>query len=383
MKLPLLQLLSMHEEIEQELDEAWKQVSRSSKFIGGEFVQRFEEQWAGYCGTAHCVGVSSGTAALQLALAALGIGVGDEVIVPTNTFFGTVDAVFAVGATPVFVDVDPTTLLLTAPAIKTAITHRTAAVIPVHLYGQPVDMDSIKRVTSAAGLAVIEDAAQAHGATWRGRKAGSLADIGCFSFYPGKNLGAFGDAGAVVTDDPVLAERIRSLGNYGRSRGERYRHEEIGGNHRLDALQAAILLAKLKRLDDWNACRRRVAAWYRKHLSGLPVQMVQEADGACSNYHLAVIQCGERNYLRQCLEAEGIETLIHYPIPCHKQPALKAATSEKLPVAECAAQRIISLPMGPHVTEADTVRVAHEIRRAFEAPGRYSEEMVPGRKFAT
>ena len=198
MTLPLLDLSYMHAELENELDEAWQQVSRSAKFIGGEFVERFENQWADYCNTSHCVGVSSGTAALQLALAALGIGPGDEVIVPTNTFFGTVDAVLAVGAAPVFVDVDPETLLMTAAGVESATTRRSAAVIAVHLYGQPVDMDSINRVSSAAGLAVIEDAAQAHGATWREKKAGSLGNIGCFSFYPGKNLGAFGGAGAIL-----------------------------------------------------------------------------------------------------------------------------------------------------------------------------------------
>jgi dTDP-4-amino-4,6-dideoxygalactose transaminase len=353
------------------------------RFIGGDSVENFENQWADYCGTAYCVGVSSGTAALQLALEALGIGRGDEVIVPANTFFGTVDAVLAVGADPVFVDVDPSTLLITPAVVENAITQRTAAVIPVHLYGQPVDMDAIRQVAGGAGIAVIEDAAQAHGATWKGRKAGSLADIGCFSFYPGKNLGAFGDAGAVVTNDRALAERVRSLGNYGRTRGERYRHECVGGNHRLDALQAALLSVKLKRLDAWNAHRRQVAAWYRYYLSGRPVEMVQEAKGACSNYHLAVIQSDERDHLRQCLERAGIETLIHYPIPCHRQPALEKDWRQPLPVAERAAQRILSLPMGPHVTQADTMRVAQAIGRALEPSFSTEQSRVYRRKLAT
>jgi dTDP-4-amino-4,6-dideoxygalactose transaminase len=383
MKLPLLDLSCMHRELDKELNEAWQQVSHSGKFIGGEFVEHFEQQWATYCGTAHCVGVSSGTAALQLALAALDIGPGDEVIVPANTFFGTVDAVLAVNATPIFVDVDPSTLLMTSTGVKNALTSRTAAVIPVHLYGQPVDIDSIQQVASCAGLAVIEDAAQAHGATWKGRKAGNLGDIGCFSFYPGKNLGAFGDAGAIVTNDRTLAERVRSLGNYGRSRGERYRHQEIGGNHRLDGLQAAILSVKLPHLDAWNTTRRRVADWYRSCLVELPVEMVQEADGARSNYHLAVIQSSEREYLRRALEAEGIETSIHYPIPCHKQPALDKRPDNGLPVAEAAAQRIISLPMGPHVTQADTIRVADAIGRALGGSRRALEGKNSRRKYAT
>src|SRR5262249_55117468 len=206
-----------------------------------------------------CVGVGSGTAALELTLSALGLGRGDEVIVPANTFIATAAAVAAVGARVVFVDVDPSTLLITAEILKQAITGRTAAVIAVHLFGQPADMDSVARVASSAGIAVVEDAAQAHGACWRGKKAGSLSHAGCFSFYPAKNLGAFGDAGAVVTNDLALAERIRSLSNHGRSHENPYRHDLVGANHRLDALQAAILSVKLRRLDAWNTGRRRAA----------------------------------------------------------------------------------------------------------------------------
>ncbi|MGK9170254.1 DegT/DnrJ/EryC1/StrS family aminotransferase [Inquilinus limosus] len=367
MSIPFLDLSPMHAELEAELDDAWRLVSRSSKFIGGEFVDRFEEEWAAYCGTAHCVGLASGTAALQLGLSALGIGPGDEIILPANTFFATAEAVIAVGAKPVFVDVDPSTLLMTAAAVENAITPRTAAVIAVHLYGQPVDMDAVGEVAGAAGLAVIEDAAQAHGSTWLGRRAGSLSHVGCFSFYPGKNLGAFGDAGAVVTNDRGLAERIRSLSNHGRARDDHCRHEYLGGTHRLDALQAAILSVKLRRLDAWNDGRRRVAAWYEPLLRELAVEPVHMAAGARSNHHLAVIQTPHRDHIRERLRAEGIATGIHYPTACHRQPALGSTNAPCLPVAERAAKRVLSLPMAPHLTQSEVARVAEAIGRALAA----------------
>ncbi len=371
-----LDLSSMHREIQAELDEAWRQVSRSGRFVGGEFVDRFEQEWARYCGTRCCVGVANGTAALQLTLEALGVGRGDEIIVPANTFFATAEAVFAVGAVPVFVDVDPSSLLVTAAGVRAAITPRTAAVLPVHLYGQPVDMDAVNEVAAAAGIAVVEDAAQAQGATWRGKGAGSLSRAGCFSFYPGKNLGAFGDAGAVVTDDHELAERIRVLSNHGRSLDAHHRHERVGGNHRLDGLQAAILSVKLKRLDAWNASRRKVAGWYDALLAGLPVELVQTAAGAVSNHHLFVVRSQHRDELRQRLAAEGIATGIHYPIPCHRQPAVGAADAPSLPVAERAAASVLSLPMHPHVTEGDVARIA-------AAVGRILATLGPGERLAS
>jgi dTDP-4-amino-4,6-dideoxygalactose transaminase len=365
MNVPFLNVAAMHAELSAELDETWRQVSRSAKFIGGEFLERFEAEWAEYCGTKYCVGLSSGTAALQLALAGLGVGAGDEVILPANTFVATAEAVAAVGAAPVFVDVDPSTLLVTAAAVEAAVTPRTAAVIAVHLYGQPVDMDSIHRVASAAGIAVVEDAAQAHGATWRGTRAGALSHIGCFSFYPGKNLGAFGDGGAVVTGDFALAERIRSMSNHGRVRGNHYRHEILGGNHRLDGLQAAILSVKLKRLDAWNAARRRVATCYETSLADLPVELVKTAAAASSSHHLFVIQTPGRDELQQRLTFEGITTGIHYPIPCHRQLAFASQTTPHLPVVERAADRILSLPMSPHLSEAEIKYVAGAIERAL------------------
>lgn len=365
MSIPFLDLPAMHAEIALELDEAWQKVRHSGNFVGGEFVERFEDEWAQYCGTSNCVGVANGTVALELALVALGIGSRDEVIVPANTFFGTIEAIIAAGAKPVFIDVDPSTLLMTADSVKAAITSRTAAVIAVHLYGQPVDMDAVETVARAAGLALIEDAAQAQGALWRGRRAGSLSHVGCFSFYPSKNLGAFGDAGAVVTDDQMLAEQIRSLSNHGRSGLEHYRHDSIGGNNRLDGLQAAILSVKLKRLDVWNDARRRVANWYRMLLADIPVELVHTTPDAVSSCHLAVIGSSHRDHIRQQLLAEGITTLIHYPIPCHRQPALASTDPPHLPVAESAAQRILSLPMSPHLTQEDVVRVVEGIARAL------------------
>jgi dTDP-4-amino-4,6-dideoxygalactose transaminase len=356
---------AMHAELAPELDEAWRRISRSGQFIGGKFVERFELEWAEYCGTAYAVGLANGTSALQLGLTALGIGAEDEVIVPANTFFATVEAVLTVGAKPVFIDVDPSTLLMSAANVESAITMRTAAVIVVHLYGQPANMDAIEKVARAAGLAIIEDAAQAHGATWRGKRAGSMSDLGCFSFYPGKNLGAFGDAGAVTTNNPIVAERIRSLRNHGRSRHDHGRHDYVGGNHRLDELQAAVLSIKLKRLDAWNAARQRIAKGYRSLLAELPVEMLDVAPDARSNNHLFVIQSDRRDYLRQRLHAEGIGTGIHYPVPCHCQPALSSIKTPHLPAAERAARRMLSLPMGPHLTQSDSIRVAEAIGAAL------------------
>jgi dTDP-4-amino-4,6-dideoxygalactose transaminase len=375
MEVPFLDLNSMHAEVSDELTDAWHRVRLSSTFVGGEFVERFEAQWAEYCGVAYCVGVSSGTAALELSLRALGIGAGSEVIIPANSFIATAAAVAAVGAEPVFVDVDATTLLMTAVSVSNALTARTAGVIVVQLYGQPADMDAVNQVARGAGIAVIEDAAQAHGATWKGKRTGSLSDVGCFSFYPGKNLGAFGDAGAVVTRDFGLASRVRSMSNHGRPPGRPHLHDVVGTNHRLDALQAAILSVKLKRLDAWNADRRRAAQLYQTLLTDLPVEFVGTAAGACSSYHLAVIQAAHRDELRQRLIAEGISTGIHYPIPCHRQRAFLTHQTPSLPAVERAANRILSLPMFPHLTDVQITHVADAIDRALN-------EVTPSRRWA-
>lgn len=367
MTVPFFELAQAHAEIADELDRAWQRTMSTGVFIGGPAVDEFEADWADYCGTRHCVGVGSGTAALELTLAALGIGPGDEVVVPASTFFATAAAVRTVGATPVFVDVDPATLLVTADALRAALTPRTVAVLVVHLYGQPVDMDAIGAVAAAAGIAVIEDAAQAHGARWRGRRAGGLGHAGCFSFYPGKNLGAFGDAGAVVTDDLQLADRIRSLANHGRAAGTHYEHQRIGGNHRLDALQAAILSVKLRRLDAWNAARERAVGWYRTALRELPVEPIQTVPDAASSHHLFVVQVPQRAELRRLLSERAVATGIHYPIPCHKQPALDSDEAARLPVAERAAERVLSLPLHPHLTKAQVGEVVSALAGCLDS----------------
>jgi dTDP-4-amino-4,6-dideoxygalactose transaminase len=361
MTIPFLDLQAMHAEVRDELEAAWRSIADTGRFIGGEAVERFEDEWAAYCGTAHAVGLANGTAALELSLMALGIGPGDEVIVPANTFIATASAVAAVGARPVFIDVDPGTLLMTAELVAAALGPRTRAVIAVHLYGQPVDMDALNAVAAEAGIVVLEDAAQAHGAAWRGRRAGSLGTVGCFSFYPGKNLGAFGDAGAVVTDDAVLAERIRSLANHGRAPNDPHLHQYRGGNHRLDALHAAILRAKLPRLDPWNASRRRIMARYAERLADAPVAVPEVAAGAVSSHHLAVVRVAERDRVRRHLAQLGIATGIHYPIPCHRQPAFAQAAQAALPVVEAAAAEILSLPLYPHLADADIDRVVEAL----------------------
>ncbi len=359
---PFLDLGRLHAELRHEFDAAWHDAVDSSGFIGGAAVERFEGDWAAYCGTRHCIGVSDGTAAIELALAALRIGPGDEVVVPANTFIATVEAVVKVGAVPVFVDVEPDTLLLDARAAAAAVTPRTRAIIAVHLYGQPCDMDALGALAERHGLALVEDAAQAHGATWRGRRAGSLGTIGCFSFYPGKNLGAFGDAGAVTTDDGALAAEIRSRANHGRPAGAAERCDVLDGNHRLDALQAAILGVKLRHLDRWNAARTGIVDRYRAELADAGVTFTTIRDGAASSHHLAIALVPDRDEVRRRLAAAGIATGIHYAIPCHRQPACAdlvatARHAPEVPVVEASAGRLLSLPLFPQLTSVEVRRV--------------------------
>jgi len=361
---PFLDLSALHAEVQDQLDGAWREVTRSAKFVGGEHVAAFEAEWAAYCDSLYCVGLANGTAALELTLRAMGIGDGAEVIVPANTFVATAAAVVVAGARPVFIDVDPATLLMTAAGIEAAFTPGTEAVIIVHLFGQPADMDAINRVAAAADIAVIEDAAQAHGATWNGRRAGGLGHAGCFSFYPGKNLGALGDAGAIVTNDRCLAERVRSLSNHGRPADAPHIHDMIGVNERLDALQAALLSVKLKRLDAWNEARSRAAERYRTLLRELPLAFVEIAEGASSSHHLMVIQTPDRDRVRGRLAALGIGTGIHYPIPCHRQQAFASDRMLSFPIVERAAGSILSLPMYPHLSDVQISRVAEALEEA-------------------
>ncbi|GDY32039.1 DegT/DnrJ/EryC1/StrS family aminotransferase [Gandjariella thermophila] len=358
--IPFLDLAGAHAQVREELDLAWKTVLEHGRFVGGPELERFEEQFAHYCGATACVGVANGTDALELILAALGIGHGDEVIVPGNTFVATAEAVCAVGARPRFVDVCPDTLLIDPAAVDAAVTRNTAAIIAVHLYGQMVDVHCLTALARRHGLALVEDAAQAHGARWAGRRAGTAGVAAGFSFYPGKNLGALGDGGAVVTSDAELARRVRRLANHGRVDGDRYRHLDSGRNSRLDTLQAAVLSAKLHRLDADNARRRELMAHYRE---GLPPFCVPVAVHPAAEpvHHLAVVQVADRTKVSAALSAAGIGWGLHYPVPCHQQPAF-AEFAEPLPVVERAAGRVISLPMFPSLTTDDIARICDVLR---------------------
>jgi dTDP-4-amino-4,6-dideoxygalactose transaminase len=350
-RVPFSDLTAMTREQTAELDLAWRRGTETSAWIGGEPVARFEEQWARYCGVDHAIGVANGTDALELTFRALGIGPGDEVLVPANTFIATAEAVVLAGATPVFVDVDPETLLVSPETIRPALGRRTAAIVVVPLYGHMPPMDDIGRLAGSKQIALIEDAAQAHGSTWKGRKAGTFGLAGCFSFYPGKNLGAFGDAGAVVTDDAALARRIRSLANHGRMHDSKYLHGMIGRNSRLDALQASILSVRLPKLDEWNRERRRAVHVYAKTLEADLVSMVRVLEDAESVYHQNVVRVRDRDWVQAALLSRGIQTGIHYPVPCHQQGPYMRFAADSLPVAERAADEILSLPLFPHITE--------------------------------
>ena len=354
-RIPFLDLASINGALESDYELAWKTVLRHGRFVGGPEVDQFEESFAAYCETATCVGVANGTDALELILSGLGVGPGDEVIVPTNTFVATVEAVCAVGARPRFVDVLPDTLLIDPDAVATAAGPDTVAVIAVHLFGQMADIDALLPVARRYGLAVIEDACQAHGARWRGRRAGSAGTAAAFSFYPGKNLGALGDGGAVVTGDTDLAERIRRRADHGRSSVARYRHELRGRNSRLDTLQAAMLSVKLADLDNANRARCRVMDRYRRQLPpwARPVATHPDAEPV---HHLAVIRVDDRAAVTAELDRHQIGWGIHYPIPCHWQPAYRQF-AESLPVAEQASEQILSLPMSPMLTDREVDRV--------------------------
>ena len=355
------------EEIAAEVAAGWDEVLRTGRFIGGPFVDGFEQSWAEYCGTEYAVGVANGTDALHLALRALGIGPGDEVVLPTNTFVATAEAVVLAGAVPRFADVDPDTLLLTPETLRAAVTRATSAVIVVHLYGQMADMDALTRTAAELDIELIEDAAQSQGARWRDVRAGAWGSVGCFSFYPGKNLGAFGDAGAVVTSDEQVAERMRSIRDHGRADGGHYQHDRFGLNSRLDALQAVVLNAKIPRLDGWNAQRRELVDHYRRCLDPEAAKLVTVAPDAEAVHHLAVAQVDDRDQVREALLARGIQTGIHYPTPCHRLPPYAGYFGNgALAVSEAAAERIISLPVYPHMTMAEVESVATELNQVAE-----------------
>ena len=361
MTVPFLDLHAAYLELQDELDAAYRRVMDSGWYILGEEVERFEADFAAYCEADHCVGVGNGLDALQLILRAYGIGPGDEVIVPSNTYIATWLAVSQVGARPVPVEPDERTYNIDPARIAAAITSRTRALLPVHLYGQPADLDPILALACRHGLKVVEDAAQAHGARYRGRRIGAHGDAVAWSFYPGKNLGALGDGGAVTTNDAELAERLRVLRNYG-SR-VKYVNEVPGYNSRLDPLQAAFLRVKLRHLDAWNGRRAVIAAAYLDELVDTDLILPQVPDWAEPVWHLFVVRHPARDALQRQLNAAGIGTLIHYPIPPHKQQAYAAGgfPPDGLQLAARLADEVLSLPMGPQLTRSDRERVLERL----------------------
>lgn len=362
-QVPFVDLSAIHQPLIAEIREAIDGVLERNDYILGDDVRGFEEEFAAYCEAAHGVGVDSGTSALELALRALGVGPGDEVVTSANTFIATALAVTAVGARPVLIDIDPVTQNLDPNRIEGVITDRTRAIIPVHLYGHPAPMDEIMQIANRHGLAVIEDASQAHGARYKGRRVGSIGHVGAFSLYPSKNLGALGDAGVLVTDDPDLAESVRHLRNWGST--VKYRHDTVGWNRRMDTLQAAVLRIKLRHLDDWNASRRAAASRYDSLFDErqLPIRRPQTAAWAEPVYHLYVVATSDRDDLQLHLQGEGVGTVIHYPTPIHLQPAYQdlGYGVGDFPVTERSAREILSLPMFPGLAPASIDRVVDAI----------------------
>jgi dTDP-4-amino-4,6-dideoxygalactose transaminase len=370
-------LQAQYKTLSPEINVAIQGVLERSDYVLGEEVRLFEEDFAKFIGTTHAVGVGSGLDALELALRAYGIGAGDEVITAANTFIATVLAIIAVGARPVLVDVDPATYNIHPGAIEAAITSRTRGIMPVHLYGQPADMEPILAIAQKHNLIVVEDAAQAHGAIYAGRRAGGYGNAAAFSFYPAKNLGAYGDGGMVVTNDAAIAEKIRHLRNYGQR--TKYEHVIAGTNSRLDTIQATILRVKLPHLDRWNAARHEHAAAYNSLLANGPFELPQIAAKRTHIFHLYVVQTENRSHVQKFLSARGIATGIHYPIPVHLQEVCAGLGYRRgdFPVTEIAAGRILSLPMYAELTAAQLEYVATSLLESSrQFPGRTTQEAV-------
>jgi dTDP-4-amino-4,6-dideoxygalactose transaminase len=364
--IPLVDLGAAHAEVAAEIRAGFDDIISSTAFIKGDVAAAFERDYAAFTGVAHCVGVANGTDALELALRAAGLPAGAEVIMPANTFVATAEAVVRAGARPAFADVDPEYLLLDPGALEAALSQRTEAVIPVHLFGQMAPMTAVADVAAQRGAVIIEDAAQAHGATQNGRPAGSFGLLAGVSFYPGKNLGAYGDAGAVLTESAEHARRVRLLGDHGSER--RYEHDTIGFNSRLDALQAVVLRAKLPGLAAGNLARQRAARRYAEFLADVPeVILPRTAPGNEHVWHLYTIRVPRRDHVLRCLHEEGIGAGIHYPVPVHLQPAFRhlGYRPGDFPVAEVAAGQLLSLPLYPQITHEQQTRVAGAVRRAL------------------
>jgi dTDP-4-amino-4,6-dideoxygalactose transaminase len=361
--IPFVDLKAQYQSIKPEIGAAIERVLESTQFVLGPEVATFEQEFAAYCQTDHAIGVNTGTSALHLALLAAGVLPGDEVITVPFTFVATTAAIVYAGARPVFVDVDPATFNMDPSRIEAAITPRTRAILPVHLYGQPADMDPIMEVARRHNLVVIEDACQAHGAEYRGRRAGSIGDLGCFSFYPGKNLGAYGEGGAVTTNNPDFARNVRMLRDWGAA--SKYHHELKGYNFRLEEIQAAILRVKLRHLEAWTDARRECAVRYADLLRNSSVETPSESAGTRHVYHILAVRTRQREALQQGLRAEGIQTGIHYPVPVHLQPAhadLGYAPGD-FPNSEAAAAEVLSLPMFAELTGEQIWRVSHAIMK--------------------
>lgn len=366
-KIPLVDLVRQYHSIKKEVDEAISKVLDSGSFILGENVEIFEREFARYCGVNYGVGVASGSDALILPIKALGISEGDEVITVANTFVSTVDAILHCRAKPVLVDIDQETYTMDPSKVKEAITEKTKAIIPVHLYGHPADMDPLIEIAEKYGLYVVEDACQAHGAEYKGRRVGSFGDLACFSFYPSKNLGAFGDGGIIVTDNEEIASKVKMLRNYGQKK--KYHHVFVGYNSRLDDLQAAILRVKLKYLDRWNEMRRKNARQYDELLKEVVGVKTPTEREVCKHvYYIYVIRCKDRDKLRIWLDSKGISTGIHYPIPIHLQEAYRNIihVKGKLKITEKYANEILSLPMFPELREDEINYISKSIMEFYK-----------------
>jgi dTDP-4-amino-4,6-dideoxygalactose transaminase len=362
-KIPFLDLKAQYQSIKPEIDAAVARVLESCQFILGPEVAGFEQEFAAYCGAAECIALNSGTSALHLSLLAAGIGPGDEVITVPFTFVASVAAVIYTGARPVLIDIDPRSFTMDPAAIEAAITPRTKAILPVHLYGQTADMDPILEVARRHGLVVIEDAAQAHGAKYKGRSAGSIGDIGCFSFYPAKNLGAYGEGGAVTTNNAEYAQTIRRLRDWGTDR--KYHHVLHGYNYRMEGFQGAILRVKLRHLEKWTEARCALARKYDELLAGSGLNLPAEMLWARHVYHLYTLRVKDRDELQSALLAEGIQTAIHYAVPAHLQPAYSNLGYRRgsFPSAEAAADEVLSLPLYPELGERAVTVVAQTVKK--------------------
>ncbi len=366
---PILDLTQQHQNLDADLKEIFAELMKDNAYILGEELNEFEKAFAEFCGTEHCIGVSSGTEALRLALYAWGVGKGDEVITVPFTFAATVEAIVHTGATPVFVDIEPDTYTMNPEQVENRINERTEALLPVHLYGQPTNMDRIRSLATEHDLLLLEDACQAHGATWKDQRVGALGDLGCFSFYPGKNMGALGDAGAITTAVDTLADRIRSLRNHGQ-KNEKYRHFTPGFNSRMDNIQAAFLHEKLPELEDWNQKRNQHASRYDDQLEAVDQITTPDVDERATHvYHQYAIQTPERDRLQQFLSNRNIQTGIHYPRPLHLQPAFDHLSYEKgdFPVSERVGDRVLTLPCFPEMTQKQQDHVIQSITQYFDS----------------